>query len=154
MPRPSPRFARRALVVAALCLPAMGGCRLLSQKTFNRHAGDPPSLPAAPVPAVPTIAAPPLVTIVAGTPPAQWQPAVRAAVADALSRKPNALFTIVVNVPAGAASGVPDMKAAVDTYGQPVLQAVIDAGAGTAQTEMDARGVPPGSATQVCIYVE
>lgn len=154
MTRPSPRFARRAVLVAALCLPAIGGCRLVSQKTFNRHAGDPPYLPAAPVPQVPGIDRPPLVTIVAGTPPAQWQPAVRAAVADALARKPNALFTIVVNVPVGAASGLPDMKAAVDTDGQPVLQAVMDAGAGTAQTEMDARGVPSGSATQVCIYVE
>ncbi|MGY6769242.1 hypothetical protein [Komagataeibacter xylinus] len=154
MPRPSPRFARRAIIVAALCLPAMGGCRLVSQKTFNRHAGDPPQLPAVPVPRVAAITTPPLVTIVAGTPPAQWQPAVRAAVADALSRKPNALFTIVVNVPVGSASGLPDMKAAVDTDGQPVLQAVMDAGAGVAQTEMDARGVPAGSATQVCIYVE
>ncbi|QHC34589.1 hypothetical protein [Komagataeibacter xylinus] len=154
MLRPSPRFARRAIIVAVLCLPAMGGCRLVSQKTFNRHAGDPPSPPAMPAHRIVAIEAPPLVTIVAGTPPAHWQPAVRAAVADALARKPNALFTIVVNVPVGGASGLPEMKAAVDTDGQPVLQAVMDAGAGTAQTEMDARGVPAGSATQVCIYVE
>ncbi|WP_308720114.1 hypothetical protein [Komagataeibacter xylinus] len=154
MSRPSSRLVRRAVLAAILCLPAMSGCRLVSQKTFNRHAGDPPKLPSTPVPQVASIERPPLVTIVAGTPPAQWQPAVRAAVADALARKPNALFTIVVNVPVGAASGVPDMKAAVDTDGQPVLQAVMDAGAGTAQTEMDARGVPADSATQVCIYVE
>ncbi|MBE7730863.1 hypothetical protein [Komagataeibacter sp. FXV3] len=154
MSRPYPRPVRRAVLVAVACLPVIAGCRLVSQKTFNRHAGDPPHLPQRPPPPVPGMDRPALVTIVAGTPDTQWRPAVRTAVADALSRKPNALFTIVVSVPDRADGSVPDMQKVVDANGQPVLQAVMDAGAGGSQTEMDARSVPAGSATQVCIYVE
>ena len=154
MSRPYPRPVRRAVLVAVACLPVMAGCKLVSQKTFNRHAGDPPNLPQHPPPPVPGMDRPALVTIVAGTPDTQWKPAVRAAVADALSRKPNALFTIVVNVPDRADGSLPDMHAVVDASGQPVVQAVMDAGAGGAQTEMDARSVPANSATQVCIYAE
>ncbi|WP_019085866.1 hypothetical protein [Komagataeibacter europaeus] len=154
MSRPYPRPVRRAVLVAVACLPVMAGCKLVSQKTFNRHAGDPPNLPQHPPPPVPGMDRPALVTIVAGTPDTQWKPAVRAAVADALSRKPNALFTIVVSVPDRADGSVPDMQKVVDANGQPVLQAVMDAGAGGSQTEMDARSVPANSATQVCIYAE
>ncbi|WP_019091338.1 hypothetical protein [Komagataeibacter europaeus] len=153
MSRPYQRPVRRAVLVAVACLPVMAGCKLVSQKTFNRHAGDPPNLPQHPPP-VPGMDRPALVTIVAGTPDTQWRPAVRAAVADALSRKPNALFTIVVSVPDRADGSVPDMQKVVDANGQPVLQAVMDAGAGGSQTEMDARSVPANSATQVCIYAE
>ncbi|ATU73585.1 hypothetical protein CFR78_06140 [Komagataeibacter rhaeticus] len=151
---PRARPARRALLAAALCLPVLGGCALVSQKTFNRHAGDPPRLPQAPPPPVPGMDRPALVTIVAGTPQSQWRPAVMAAVTDALARKPNALFTIVVNVP-DRADGTPgDLSGVVAASGQPVLQAVMDAGAGGSQTEMDARTISSGSAMQVCIYVE
>lgn len=143
-----------AVLAAALCLPVLGGCALVSQKTFNRHAGDPPRLPQAPPPPVPGMDRPALVTIVVGTPESQWRPAVRAAVADALARKPNALFTIIVNVP-DRADGTPgDMSGVVAASGRPVLQAVMDAGAGGDQAEMDARTISSGSATQVCIYVE
>jgi len=152
--RPLPCPVRRVVLAAAACLPVLGGCTLVSQKTFNRHAGDPPQLPQRPPPPVPGMDRPALVTIVAGTPEAQWKPAVRAAVADALSRKPNALFTIVVSVPERADGSLPDMPKVVDADGQPVLQAVMDAGAGGGQTEMDARSVPANSATQVCIYAE
>ncbi|RFD20383.1 hypothetical protein DY926_06460 [Komagataeibacter melaceti] len=151
MSRPS---VRRAALAAVMCLPVLAGCELVSQKTFDRHAGDPPVLPETPPPPVPGSDRPALVTIVAGTPDAQWKPAVRAAVADALSRRPNALFTVVVEVPSGPDGAEPDMRHAVDADGQPVLQAVMDAGAGSAQTELDARSVSATSATQICVYVQ
>lgn len=137
-----------------MCLPVLGGCALVSQKTFNRHAGDPPRLPLAPPPPVPGMTGPALVTIVASTPDSEWRPAVRAAVADALARKPNALFTVVVSVPDRADGTPADLPAVVEASGRPVLQAVMDAGAGAGQTEMDARTVTHDNATQVCIYVE
>lgn len=137
-----------------MCLPVVTGCELVSQKTFDRHAGDPPRLPETPPPPVPGSDRPALVTIVAGTPEAQWKPAVRAAVAEALARRPNALFTVVVEVPSGPDGAEPDMRHAVEADGQPVLQAVMDAGAGGAQTELDAHTVSSTSATQTCIYVQ
>ncbi|WP_282761015.1 hypothetical protein [Komagataeibacter saccharivorans] len=154
MTRPFRRPACRAILLAALCVPVMGGCTLVSQKTFDRHAGDPPRLPQTPPPPVPGPDSPALVTITAGTPDTQWKPIVRAAVMDALSRKPNALFTVVVDVPANAAGAPPDMRQGTVADGQPVLQAIMDAGAGSAQTELDARSVSPTGATQICIYVQ
>ena len=143
--------------LSACLLVAVTGCKLVDQRTFDANAGKapqpyiPPPPPAPPGP--PPV--PPLVTLVAGTPQAQWQGPVDRVVHLALARKPGVLFVVKCLVPQGT-----DMDAEqaalvrlVQGDGRAVMQAIINAGASETQVEMSAMPDSTVTAPVVRVYV-
>ncbi|CUW46458.1 hypothetical protein ATCC53582_00552 [Novacetimonas hansenii] len=149
------RTALPVCVVLASSMFWLGGCTLVGQKTFNRHAGDPPRVVIPPPPPVEVRHVPPLLEIRAGTPPQQWQPDLKTAVAEALARKPNVLFTIVTAIPDALS---PDEQASllsrlVATDAQSVAAEVVHDGAAPAQMEMTGMTDPGVDAPMIRLYV-
>ncbi|NPC87965.1 hypothetical protein HNH97_03350 [Gluconacetobacter entanii] len=149
------RLALPVCVVLASSMFWLGGCTLIGQKTFNRHAGDPPQVVIPPPPPVEVRHVPPLLEIRAGTPQSQWQPDLKKAVAEALARKPNVLFTIVAAIPDALS---PDAQATllsriVATYAQDVATEIVHDGADPAQMEMTGMTDPGVDAPTIRIYV-
>ncbi len=138
-----PNPAARALALLFCCvLPA--GCDLVDQRSFDRSAGRAP-VPRAPPPVVSTVRpVPPLFVVRSGRPQQDWQPDLRRAVAQALSRKPNVLFTVesVAAAAASPAAQAASLRAAVAMLGHPVADAIVADGAGSAQVELTALSDP------------
>ncbi|PYD64498.1 hypothetical protein CFR72_01610 [Gluconacetobacter entanii] len=149
------RLALPVCVVLASSMFWLGGCTLIGQKTFNRHAGDPPQVVIPPPPPVEVRHVTPLLEIRAGTPQPQWQPDLKKAVAEALARKPNVLFTIVAAIPDALS---PDAQATllsriVATDAQEVATEIVHDGADPAQMEMTGMTDPGVDAPTIRIYV-
>ncbi|WP_050935017.1 hypothetical protein [Gluconacetobacter diazotrophicus] len=90
-------FLLAATMAGTLCL---ASCNLVDQRTFDPRASRAPRPHYPPPPPAPK-PVPPLVEIRHGTPPEQWQPALKGAVTRAMARKPNVLFVVTVIVPSG-----------------------------------------------------
>lgn len=138
-------------MAGALCL---AGCDLVDQRTFDPHASRPPVpyVPPAP-PGRPPV--PPLVEIPAGTPPGQWQPALKGAVARALALKANVLFQVRVLVPAGP---TPQQEGTAlghlaATDGQAVAAAIVSDGASPSQVEITAMSDSSVTVGVIRVYV-
>ncbi len=146
--------AARALAILSCCvLPA--GCNLIDQRSFDRNAGRAP-VPRAPPPVVSTVRPiPPLFVVRSGRPEQDWQPDLRTAVAQALSRKPNVLFTVesVAPVASSPAAQAASLRAAVALQGRPVAGAIAADGATSAQVELTALSDPAVKAPEVRVYV-
>lgn len=119
---------RAALPAALLAAFALGGCRLVDQRTFQSDAAGPRGAQLA------RASLPPLPLAVIGftVPDLDWRPAVRAAVQAAESRKPGVAFDVVAPIPTGVGQDAQD--AAV---------AVAQADAQLVARELQSDGVPP-----------
>jgi hypothetical protein len=118
-------------VSMALSLPA---CHLIDQRDFDSQAGRKP------VPAVATAKpeplVPPLVTIRFTEPDPPYRDALTGAVQKALSRKPDALFTVSTTVPQGASPDEDaDLGARAAESGREVAETIVNAGAPAANVE-------------------
>ena len=146
-------FVRSVSVL--FCCALLCGCKLIDQRTFDRNAGR------APVPHVHAPVGhgpapiPPLFVVHAGEPAGDWQPDLRAAVAEALARKPNALFTVESVVPPAPspAAQAASLQASVTLRGRPVADAITRDGAEPSQVEMTATADPAVKAPEVRVYV-
>ncbi len=150
-----PRRLRPALVGCCLaCCVAMAGCKLVDQRSFDAAAGRKPvpHLPPGPPPPPPPV----LATVRFGAPPESWRPELEAIVRQALARKPEALFRIETLVPAqGApAAQAAAVAAAGQTGGETVADAVVEAGASSAQLELTAAADPSLRRPEVRVYVK
>ena len=134
---------------------AVAGCKLVDQRTFDANADRRP-VPHPPPPGPPPPPPPPaLASVRFGAPPDTWRPGLEAIVRQALARKPEALFRIETRVPArGTPQAQADaVAAAARTDGQMVADAVVEAGASSAQLEMTATGDPALRQPEVRVYV-
>ena len=123
---------------ALAALVALGGCHLVDQRDFNKHAGDRPVLPVKRVAAARLV--PPLVTIRYDTPDPAYKEVLTDAVQRALSRKRDVLFTVTSLVPP---SGDPNAQVAAEgaaaASGRDVAAAIVADGADTGQVEQAVR---------------
>jgi hypothetical protein len=141
----------RTLILLPLC--ALSACHLVDQRDFNKHAGDRPSPPAGPVVAV----APPvpaLVTIRYDVPNPPYREALATAVAHALARKHDVIFTVTTLVPP---SGGPAEQAATEgaaaASGRDIAAAIVADGADPGQVEQAVRQDPALEVRQVRVDV-
>ncbi|NHN86120.1 hypothetical protein GOB93_15935 [Acetobacter musti] len=145
-------FLRSGLTGAVALL---GGCDLLDQRTFNPRASRPPKVYIPPPPPGPP-PVPPLIEVIAGTPPAEWTKPLQSVVRQALVRKPNILFQVRALAPPGAdADAIQKILArlvAVD--GQEVAGAIIAAGAAPEQVEMTAMPDSGVAGPRIRVYVK
>ena len=154
MPNPAARAAA-ILSCCALCCALTAGCDLVDQRSFDRSAGRAP-VPRAPPAVVSTFRPiPPLFVVRSGRPEPDWQPELRRAVAQALSRKPNVLFTVesVAPVASTPAAQAASLRAAVALQGRPVADAIGADGARPAQVELTASSDAATRAPEVRVYV-
>ena len=144
----------RVLALLSCCVLA-AGCDLVDQRSFDRSAGRAP-VPAAPPRVVSTVRPiPPLFVVRSGRAARDWQPALRRAVGQALSRKPNVLFTVqsVTPVASSPLAQAAALRAAVALQGRPVADAITGDGARPAQLELTARSDPAVGTPEVRVYV-
>jgi hypothetical protein len=127
----------RTAILLPLCV--LTACHLVDQRDFDKHAGDRPSLPAGP----PAAAAPPvpaLVTIRYDVPDPPYREALATAVAHALARKHDVIFTVTTLVPP---AGGPEEQAAAEgaaaVSGRDVAAAIVADGADPGQVEQAVR---------------
>ena len=156
-----PTILARAILPAAI-LPAilpviilLGGCKLVDQRTFDRHAG---RKPVAHVPVVASVVVPPvppLLVVPTREAPGDWQPRLDAAVREALARKPNVLFTVqsVARAGADAEAQAAALRAVIDSQGRAVAQAITADGASALQVEMSAVADPAATDAEVRVFV-
>lgn len=153
---PTQRNRARVLLLAGFMLPvALGGCKLVDQRTFDAAANRKP-VPQVPpaVPGAPPV--PPLAAVRFGAPPESWQPGLIEIVRMALARKPEALFQVQTLVPA---RGTPQAQAAAlaasgRTGGRLVAETIVSAGASSAQVEMTASSDASVTEPEVRVYVK
>jgi hypothetical protein len=142
-------------VSVLLCCAWLSGCKLIDQRTFDRNADRVPvshlHLPVAQGPAP----IPPLFVVHGGGSDEDWQPDLRAAVAEALARKPNALFTVQSVVPPASspAAQAAALQTATAGIGRSVADALDADGARPAQIEMSAASDPAVKTPEVRIFV-
>ncbi len=135
---------------------AASGCKLVDQRTFDAGVDRKP-IPRSSAPLARPVPLPPALAIVRfGTAPEQWRPGLQAIVREALARKPEALFRIQTLVPA---AGTPQDQAAAlaaagGAGGQQVADAVVGAGASSAQIELVAASDPAVHRPEVRVYVK
>jgi len=124
------------LLLLPLCLAA---CHLVDQRDFDAHAGDRPSLPKGPSPkAAPP--APALVTIRYDVPDPPYREVLATAVAHALARKHDVIFTVTSIVPAAASlDGQVAAEGAAASSGRDVAAAIVADGADPGQVEQAVR---------------
>ena len=146
--------AQPRLVLLSLlsCCVLLAGCKLVDQRTFDHDAGRKP-VPHAP--AAVAAGPPPVPPLFVVRPATEWQGPLRAAVREALARKPNVLFTVDSVVPT---DDVPARQAAAmqDTVlqlGRPVADAIAADGARPDQIELAASSDPRVHQPQVRIDV-
>ena len=134
MPNPAAR-ALATLFCCAFCCALAAGCDLPVVST------------ARPIP--------PLFVVRSGQPEQDWQPQLRRAVAQALSRKPNVLFTVesVAPVASTPAAQAASLRASVALQGRPVADAISADGAPPAQVELTASSDPAVKRPEVRVYV-
>ncbi|GBD57197.1 hypothetical protein [Gluconobacter wancherniae] len=132
------------LVLGTLLLaPALTGCKLIDQRTFDPNAGKPPKPYIPPTPPGPAPKAP-FLQIEAGTPASEYGPIVEKAAKAALARKPNVLFIVQ-----GYAPMQPDPAAQAQTLSDltkqqiaPIADRIAAAGAQPIQIEIHATTDP------------
>ena len=154
--RPHPALAPRLIALSLIGCLAASGCKLVDQRTFDAGADRKPVLRPSGPPARPVPPPPALATVRFGTPPEQWRPGLQAIVREALARKPEALFRIQTLVPA---EGTPQDQAAAlaaagEAGGRQVADAVVEAGASSAQIELVAASDPAVQRSEVRVYVK
>ncbi|QNT77917.1 hypothetical protein [Entomobacter blattae] len=117
------------------------GCDLIDQRTFNDQASRRPSPP--PLPVVPqssSTAVPPLVEFTSSTPQDQWQKPLEKGAQQALARKPNVLFVVILSVSAQL-SGEEQQKHLEDmakNQAHNVADVLVGAGVPSSQIELQA----------------
>lgn len=144
-------FLRSGLTGVAV---ALAGCDLLDQRTFNSRASRPPKVYIPPPPPGPP-PIPPLIEVLAGTPPVQWTKPLQAVVRQALLRKPNILFQVRALAPPGpdADTDRQNLSRLVGIDGQAVASAIIAAGAAPEQVEMTAMPDSTVAGPRIRVYV-
>ncbi len=145
----------KGLPAILFCCTLAAGCDLIDQRSFDRNAGRAP-VPRAPPPVVSAVRPiPPLFVVRSDRPQQEWQPELRLAVAQALSRKRNVLFTVesVVPVASSPAAQAASLRTAVALQGRPVADAITADGAQPAQLELAALSDPAVHAPEVRVYV-
>ena len=146
------RHAPTLLALGCLAF-AVGGCKLVDQRTFDRTADRPP-VPVAPP--APHVAGGPdaLVSFPVSAPIDEWAGVLRTAVELARSRKPDVLFQVRTLVPP---SGDPDAEASALAASLPAARAaadvIVDDGVPRAQVELSAGTAPGLHAPAIRIFV-
>ncbi len=143
LPRP------RAAALALHGLLALGGCKLIDQRTF------------APAPEAPTPAAPrstetrtPLISVAAGTKLATYEPLLRSPVRAAEARDPAVRFDVISVVPAsGTLAEQVKAADAVRASAAEVAQALIAAGVAESRISLGARPDPTVHGPEVRVYL-
>ncbi|MEJ1977420.1 MAG: hypothetical protein WDN49_16285 [Acetobacteraceae bacterium] len=141
-------MARTPLIAALLLL--LAGCKLIDQTTFNPNAGKPPAAPA------PIVAAAelPLITIDFSTPDPVYDTALRLAVSDAVSRKPDVIFDVTTVVPA---TGTPADQVAAATAlsadARLVARTISSEDVNDDQVHLSARSEAGLASRQIRVYV-
>jgi hypothetical protein len=126
----------RYLLLLPFCLAA---CHLVDQRDFDAHAGDRPALPHGPAPKV-AVPAPALVMIRYDVPDPPYREALATAVARALARKHDVIFTVTSIVPsAGDVSAQVAAEGAAASSGRDVAAAIVADGADPGQVEQAVR---------------
>jgi hypothetical protein len=143
-------MARISFAAALLLLPLLAGCKLIDQRTFNPHAGEPATGPA-PVAAAVT---PPLMTIDFSTPNPIYDTQLRAAVQQALARKPDVVFDVTTVVPA---TGTPAQQVAaaeaISADARQVARTISSDGVDDGNVHLSARSEPDVKVRQIRVYV-
>ncbi len=144
------RTAMTRILLAALLLPLLAGCKLIDQRTFNPNADK------APVVAVPPGPAParPLVTIDFNTPDPAYAEALHQAVQQALARKPDVQFDVTTVVPA-TGSPADQVKAAsgLDAQARQVARTISGDGVDEDNVHLSARADPAVTNRQIQVFV-
>ena len=153
--RPFAVLLRRLAGCLLPCCLLLVGCKLVDQRSFDRSAGRAPVPPVQRQVAHASASVPPLFVVHAGQSDEDWQPDLRQAVAEALARKPNVLFTVESVAPAAASPAAQAilMRTATTSEGLPVAEAIATDGAQPAQVEMTALADPAAQAPEVRVYV-
>jgi hypothetical protein len=137
---------------AALPLAALAGCHLVDQRDFDRRAGRPPVLQAAPP--VAFTGPQPLLRIAYDAPDPDYSQALSAAVKRAMAVKPGVLFTVQTLVPLSA---TPDAQAiaqsAAAATGREIAEAIVADGADAGQVELAVKGEVGLKAKEVRVFV-
>ena len=136
------------LLLAVLLPPLFGGCTLIDQRTFNPRAGLPPEKP--PLPGPP----PPLITMDFERPGLVYEPQLREAVDQALSRKPTADFDVVTVVPAlGTPQQQADAGSSIRGDAREVGHIINDQGVDLERVHLLARSEAGVTGRQVQVFV-
>lgn len=143
-----PRRSRLRLVL--LALPALGGCRMIDQRSFERTppAPDPTAL-ARPVPA-------PLPTarLRLDDPGTQWQTTLGDAVQQAIDHNPDAAFDLLTPIPTAASRAEQDRFAAQGVAdAQTVAAALQQDGVDAARITLGYQGDAGKPVREVRVYV-
>lgn len=142
----------RPATLLILLLPAIAGCRLIDQRSFNPAAPGSFTMRSANGPDVPPV--PALITIRYSEPEPDYQAALKVAVDAARERKPDVLFHVETVIPA---TGSPDeqVQAArlASTSGREVADAIVADGADIGQVELAASADPGVKGREVRVYV-
>ncbi len=138
------------ILLAALLLPLLAGCKLIDQRTFNPNADRPPVIAGPPAPA----AALPLVTIDFSTPDPAYAEVLRQAVEQALSRKRDAQFEVTTVVPAtGSPADQVAAASGLDAQARQVARAISGNGVDEDNVHLSARSDPAVKNRQIQIFV-
>ena len=133
----------------------LAGCKLVDQRTFDQAAGRAPVPPFHAQAVHGRAPIPPLFVVHGDVPDQTWRPDLGRAVAEALARKPDVLFTVESVAPAASspAAQAAAMRAAISLDGKPVAEAIAADGAQPAQVEMTAISDPAARGPEVRVYV-
>lgn len=141
-------MARISPALALLLL--LAGCKLIDQRTFNPHAGEPPPAPAPVASAV----VPPLLTIDFSTPNPVYDTALRQAVDQALARKEDVVFDVTTVVPAtGTLAQQVASASTIDADARQVARTISSEGVDDDNVHLSARADPDVKGRQVRVYV-
>jgi hypothetical protein len=137
---------------AALPITVLAGCHLVDQRDFDRQAGRPPVVKAAP--SVVLAGPRPLLRIAYDNPDPDYSQALSAAVKRAMAVKPDVLFTVQTLVPL---SGTPDAQAiaqsAAAVTGREIAEAIVADGADAGQVELAVKGEAGLKEKEVRVFV-
>ncbi len=141
-------MARPLYALALLLL--LAGCKLIDQRTFNPHAGEPARVPVAAGPA----AVPPLLTIDYNTPNPDYAAAMREAVKQELSRKPDVTFDVTTVVPAtGTLAQQVAAASELSADARQVARTISSSGVDDNNVQLSARADPDVKNRQIRVYV-
>jgi len=143
-------MSRISSAAALLLLLLLAGCKLIDQRTFNPHAGEPATAPA-PAPAAAVL---PLMTIDFSTPNPIYDTQLREVVQQALARKPDVVFDVTTVVPA---TGTPAQQVAsaagISADARQVARTISGEGVDDDNVHLSARSEPDVKGRQIRVYV-
>jgi hypothetical protein len=141
----------RPAVAPILLVLALGGCKLIDQRTFQRT----PPKPDAATMARAWVPAPPLATIRLANPSADWRAGLDAAVRAAQARKPDVRFRVMTPIPTSATRTIQAQYLKVgEADAQMIARALVEDGVPPGRIMLGFVGDPGTPTREVRLYVE